>query len=128
MPSREATEATVETRHAETVHGEVAYETVRCANCRHEMQTTEAVPVGLGLRETGDLYVGERTRQAYSADEVAYLCSYCAESTFDYDGASRRFDALAAKTAPLSTVERAVLALGALAFVGLFVLNLAVVF
>lgn len=128
MPSREATESTIETHHAETVHGVVAYETVRCANCRHEMQADEVVPVGLGLRASGDHYLGEQTRDTYTADEVTHLCSYCAESTFGYDGDPSRFDALTRKTASLSTLERAVLLVGCLALLGLFVLNLAAVF
>lgn len=126
MPSRDATEAT-ETHEAETVHGSVEYETVRCGNCRHEMQASDAIPVGVGLRQTGDLYVGETTKHAYSADEVVHLCSYCAESTFGYDGDPSRFDALATKATSLSLLERVVLVAGGLALFGLFVLNLAAV-
>lgn len=127
MPPRDATEAAVETRETETVHGAVEYETVRCVNCRHELQSDDAIPVGVGLRETGDLFVGEQTRDAYTADEVTHICSYCAESTLGYDGPPGRFDTLAVKTSSLSLLERTVLVLGAVALVGLFLLNLTVV-
>ncbi|EJN59175.1 hypothetical protein [Halogranum rubrum] len=123
MPSREATETT-ETQHAETAHGPIEYETVRCANCRHEMQTDDVIPVGVGLRETGDLFLGEQTRDAYTADEVVHLCSYCAESTFGYDGPASGFDRLTATATWLSPTERAVLLLGSLALLALLALNL----
>ncbi|SDM44983.1 hypothetical protein SAMN04487949_1703 [Halogranum gelatinilyticum] len=123
MPS---TEAPAETHEVETVHGSVEYETVTCSNCRHELQPAEALPVGIGLEATDDHFIGDQTRTAYTAAEVRHLCTHCAESTLGYDGPPGRFETLTETITSLSTLERALLALGSLALVGLFVLNLAV--